>query len=64
MAYGSGVGNYIKYVSDSTTMKVYRIVANYPIDDAILAAALHCEHLHGPRRNERVKEECLSRAGQ
>jgi hypothetical protein len=41
VVYGSGVGNYTKYVTDSTTMKVYKIVArgpmiyNYPIDDAI-----------------------------
>jgi len=38
--YGSGVGNYTQYVTDSTTMKVYKLVAkgpmiyNYPIDVA------------------------------
>lgn len=36
--YGSGVANYTQYVTDSTTMKVYKVVAtgpqiyNYPID--------------------------------
>ena len=40
VTYGSGVANYTQYVTDSTTMKVYKIVArgpmiyNYPIDVA------------------------------